>query len=233
MFVATMFNQPLMIKWFAMHFPENPDFRPWQIITHMFMHGGTMHILFNMYALWAFGSPLVYHYGSKRFLLFFLISGIGAVLFYTGIQYWHYYRYIDQLTQMGVPSDIIDAVLKHPEAFGQIMQDAGIIYQQDIMLTFKKLVQIYATPMLGASGAVYGILVAFGFFYPRAKLMLIFIPYPIEAKYFIPLLILGDIFMGFTNVFHTPIAHFAHVGGALTGLILLWFWRKKRHEYFY
>ena len=233
MFLATMFNQQVMLDLFAMHFPENPLFKPWQIITHMFMHGGPMHILFNMYAVWAFGTPIVYHYGEKKFLIFFLISGIGAVLFYTGIQYWNYYQYLDNLTGLGVPLDVIAAVLSNPDAFGRIMQDTGIIYHPEIMIQFKKLVQIYNTPMVGASGAVYGILVAFGFFYPRAKLMLIFLPYPIEARYFIPLLILGDIFMGITNVFHTPIAHFAHVGGALTGLILLWMWRKKRNEYYF
>jgi membrane associated rhomboid family serine protease len=233
MFVATLFNQQVMFDWFAMHFPENPLFKPWQVITHMFMHGGTMHILFNMYAVWAFGTPIVYHYGEKKFLVFFLISGIGAVMFYTGIQYWNYYQYIDNLIDLGVPLNVIETVLKNPGAFGTIVQETGIIYHPEVLVQFKKLVSIYNTPMVGASGAVYGILVAFGFFYPRAKLMLIFLPYPIEARYFIPLLILGDIFMGITNVFHTPIAHFAHVGGALTGLILLWLWRKKRNEYYF
>jgi len=233
MFLATMVNQQAMIDWFAMHFPENPLFRPWQIITHMFMHGNTMHILFNMYAVWAFGTPLVYHYGEKKFLWFFLLSGIGAVLFYTGIQYIEYFRYIRQLEAAGLNRPLIEAVLQQPDAFGQIMFRAGMPVTDQVVETFRKLVSIYQTPMLGASGAVYGILVAFGFFYPRAKLMLIFIPYPIEARYFIPLLILSDIFLGFTNVFHTPIAHFAHVGGALTGLVLLWLWRKKRNEYYF
>ncbi len=235
MFIATMFNQPLMIKLFAMHFPEHPDFRPWQIITHMFMHGGTMHIMFNMYALWAFGAPLVYHYGEKKFLWFFIASGIGAVLFYTGIQYYQFFNYLDQLSASGVPSGIIEEAL-HTENFKRftsLLVRNGLIYDENILLLIEKLRRIYHVPMVGASGAVYGILVAFGFFYPRAKLMLIFIPYPIEARYFIPLLILGDIFMGFTNVFNSPVAHFAHVGGALTGLLLLWLWRNKRQEYYF
>ncbi len=233
MFLATLFNQQVMFDWFAMHFPENPLFKPWQIITHMFMHGGMMHIMFNMYALWAFGTPLIYHYGEKRFLIFFLISGIGAVLFFTGIQYWEFYKNYNYLLQAGIPGEIIQSVLNYPKLFGEILQNSGLIYDENILLTFKKLIEIYQVPMVGASGAVYGILVAFGFFYPRAKLMLIFLPYPIEARYFIPLLILGDIFMGITNVFHTPIAHFAHVGGALTGLFLLWLWRNKRNEYYF
>jgi membrane associated rhomboid family serine protease len=95
MFVATMLNEKVMMNFFAMHFPENPLFHYWQLITHMFMHGGIMHILFNMYALWAFGSPLVYHYGEKRFLIFYFVSGLGAVLFFTGIEYWQFFQYFE------------------------------------------------------------------------------------------------------------------------------------------
>jgi len=246
MFAATWIDRQTMFDWFAMHFPENPLFRPWQILTHMFMHGNTMHILFNMYAIWAFGTPLVYHYGEKKFLWFFLLSGLGAVAFYTGIQYIEYYRYLAELEKLGVSRQWVETVLHHP-GFPDISRNfyalenflreglaaQGIPLTRPVWEAFLKLLGIYNVVMLGASGAVYGILVAFAFFYPRAKLMFIFIPYPIEARYFIPLLILSDIFLGITNVFHTPIAHFAHVGGALTGLLLLWLWRKKRNEYYF
>jgi len=231
MFLATMFNQKVMIDLFAMHFPENPLFRPWQIITHMFMHGNFTHILFNMYGLWAFGTPLVYHYGEKKFLWFFLLSGIGAVTFYTGFQYWEYFRYMHVFESLGLSPETVERWLLAPRYFEPELQALGIPAAPELIKAFQKLLEIYHTPMLGASGAVYGILVAFAFFYPRAKLMLIFLPYPIEARYFIPLLILSDILLGFTNV--TPIAHFAHVGGALTGLFLLWLWRKKRNEYYF
>ncbi len=184
-FILSMIS-PKFYDLFAMHFPLSPQFRWWQVITHMFMHFNIAHLLFNMYALWAFGSPIVARYGVNRFLAFYFISGLGALALFLGVEYYR--------------------------------NDLNTIYHLTIM---------------GASGAIYGILVAFAFFYPRAKLMLIFLPYPLDAKYFVPLLILMDIVFGFTNYLHTNIAHFAHVGGALTGLFLLWLWRNRRDEYYF
>ncbi len=233
MFIASLLQPQVMYPLFAMHFPENPLFRTWQILTHMFMHGGFMHILFNMYALWAFGSPLVYHLGQKRFLWFYLISGLGAIAFFVGVQYYEFYNLIGELKKLGLTENFIYGILNQPKPL-EFLQSYVLGPSGDIiLLKFAKLLRIYNITMVGASGAIYGILVAFGFFYPNAKLMLIFLPYPISAKYFIPLLILSDIFLGITNYLHMPIAHFAHVGGALTGLILMWFWHKKKNEYYW
>ncbi len=222
---------PRFMDLFAMHFPENPAFRWWQVITHMFMHGGIWHIGFNMYALWAFGSPIVYRYGTNRFLLFYFLSGLGALAFFIGVEYYEFYKYIHQLTQAGVSEPVIWDILRSNGSNASLAQLGPLLYDDQVLLTLKKLFQIYNLVIVGASGAIYGILVAFAFFYPRAKLMLVFLPYPLDAKYFVPLLILMDIFMGFTNYLHTPIAHLAHVGGALTGLFLFWLWRKRNNEY--
>ena len=230
MFIATMLQPVVMYPLFAMHFPENPMFRPWQIITHMFMHGGMMHILFNMYALWAFGSPLVFHLGQKRFLWFYLLSGLGAIAFFTAIQYYQYNNLINDLVSLGLDKNEILALLQTGKnEFFHIISSLP----SEIGVKLVKLRNIFHITMVGASGAIYGILVAFGIFYPNAKLMLIFFPYPIAAKYFIPLLILSDVVLGITNYIHSPIAHFAHVGGALTGLFLMWLWRDKRNEYYF
>lgn len=230
MFIATMLQPMVMYPLFAMHFPENPMFRPWQIITHMFMHGGMMHILFNMYALWAFGSPLVFHLGQKRFLWFYLISGLGALAFFIGIQYYQYNNLFNDLLAMGLDKNEILALLQTGKnEFFHIISSLP----SELGDKLDELRNIFHITMVGASGAIYGILVAFGIFYPNAKLMLIFFPYPIAAKYFIPLLILSDIFLGISNYIHSPIAHFAHVGGALTGLFLMWLWRNKRNEYYF
>ncbi|NPA46973.1 MAG: rhomboid family intramembrane serine protease [Chlorobi bacterium] len=222
---------PHFMNLFAMHFPENPDFRWWQIFTHMFMHGGIWHIAFNMYALWAFGSPIVYRYGTNRFLLFYFLSGLGALALFLGVEYYQFYHLLDQLRQAGVPEEVVRRVLHAPRDEAALMQLEQYIYNDAILLKVRELLGIYNLVIVGASGAIYGILVAFAFFYPNAKLMLIFLPYPLDAKYFVPLLILLDIFLGFTNYLHTPIAHFAHVGGALTGLFLLWLWRHRNNEY--
>jgi len=217
MFLATQMMPQQMINIFAMHFPLNPLFRFWQIITHMFMHANLMHLAFNMYALWAFGSPLYNIWGKKRFLIFYFAAGLGAVLLYTGIQYYTFMEDVKTLMTQGISKDEIFAVL-----------ESGKIY-----INSEEMGAIFHTPMLGASGAIYGLLVAFAFYFPDAELMLIFIPYPIKAKYFVPILVLADLFFGITNVMNTPIAHMAHVGGALVGFILMKMWGKYNHQRWY
>lgn len=210
MFLATQMMPQQMLNLFAMHFPLNPMFRVWQIITHMFMHANLMHIAFNMYALWAFGSPLYYIWGNKKFLIFYFAAGLGAILLYTIVQYYSFAQDLQQLLAQGISKEEVFKVLNEGHIY-KGFEDMGIAY--------------YGV-MLGASGAIYGLLVAFAFYFPNAELMLIFIPYPIKAKYFVPLLVLMDLFLGITNVLHTPVAHMAHVGGALVGFILMKLWKK-------
>ncbi len=217
MFLATQMMPQQMMNLFAMHFPLNPQFKIWQIITHMFMHANLMHIAFNMYALWAFGTPLYHIWGDKKFLIFYFASGLGAVLLYTGIQYYTFTQDMHTLMAQGLSKNEILNVL-----------NSGKVYVQ-----FQDMGQIYWSVMLGASGAIYGLLVAFAFYFPNAELMLIFIPYPIKAKYFVPILVLLDLVFGITNVMHTPIAHMAHVGGALVGYILMKMWQKYDQRRWY
>lgn len=168
-----------MLTWFALFFPTTNLFKPWQFITHMFMHGGSMHVLFNMYGLYAFGSPLEQIWGKKKFVIFYFAAGIGAAIIYTIANY--------------------------------ITHD-------------------YGAWAVGASGAVYGVLVAFAMYYPNAKLALIFFPVPIAAKYFIPIMLFGDLFFGVTKYSVGNIAHFAHIGGALIGFIFAYFWKQNQFK---
>ncbi len=217
MFLASQAMPDQMMNLFAMHFPLNPQFKVWQLFTHMFMHANLMHIAFNMYALWAFGTPLYQIWGQKRFLIFYFASGLGAVLLYTGVQYFSFMQDLNALVASGIPKEQIFDVLNSGKVFTQ----------------YQEMGSIYYSVMLGASGAVYGLLVAFAFYFPNAELMLMFIPYPIKAKYFVPLLVASDLIFGFTNVLHTPIAHMAHVGGALVGFILMKIWGKYRYNRWY
>jgi len=217
MFLATQMMPQQMMNIFAMHFPLNPQFRIWQLFTHMFMHAGILHISFNMYALWAFGSPLYQFWGQKKFLIFYFVAGLGAVLLYTGVQYYSFMHDVHTLMGQGISKEQIFEVL-----------NSGKVYTQ-----FQQMGRLYYSVMLGASGAIYGLLVAFAFYFPNAELMLIFIPYPIKAKYFVPILVLADLFFGLTNALHTPIAHMAHVGGALVGYILMKIWRKNDYQRWY
>lgn len=206
----------------ALHFPKNEHFGVWQYVTHMFMHGSISHILFNMYGLWAFGTPLEQMWGKKKFIFFYFSAGIGAGLIYTLVNYYQFDGIYNQLTGFGLSASDIQNILNSGS-----YNDARITISNETMIKFYSL---YHTPAIGASGAVYGVLVAFGLYFKDAKLALIFFPVPIAAKYFIPVMILGDLFFGMTKYSIGNIAHFAHVGGALIGFIIAWYWKKNEFK---
>jgi membrane associated rhomboid family serine protease len=225
MFIGTLAigGGNLFYEWFAMYFPQNDAFEPWQIITHMFMHGGAMHILFNMFALWMFGSPVEQVLGSKRFLFLYISAGLGAVLFQVGFYYFQYLPDYNALLESGLSSESIKQMLTNNETI------AGVTKFQVSML--KDIYQAYNASMVGASGCIMGILAAFGMMNPEAKLMMIFLPIPIKAKYFIPGIIILDLISGITGQsFFSPsnTAYMAHVGGALTGFFIMWYWKKNQ-----
>ena len=166
----------------AMFSPASPYFQPYQIVTHMFMHGGTLHLFFNMFALFMFGPPIEAMWGPRRFLFYYFLTGFGALLLHIIVQYI-------ELTYFGAP-----AYLAH-------------------------------IPMLGASGAIFGLLLAYGMLFPNNIIQLIFPPIPIKAKYFVLILAGIDLFLGLGG-FNTGIAHFAHLGGALFGFLLIFYWRR-------
>ena len=206
----------------ALYFPKNENFAWWQFVTNMFMHGGLMHILFNMYALWAFGSPLEVIWGKQRFLLFYFLSGIGAGVIYTIVNYYQFNNIYNELISMGVSASDIEKLLQTGT------YDSALV-PESFKTSLTNFYYLYRTPAVGASGAIYGVLVAFGILFPNAKLALIFLPVPIAAKYFIPILIALDLFSGITGVsiFGGGIAHFAHIGGAIIGFLLMWYWKKN------
>lgn len=203
----------------ALHYPKNEHFGIWQYITHMFMHGSFSHILFNMYGLWAFGTPLEQMWGKKKFIFFYFSAGIGAGLIYTLANYYQFNGIYEQLINFGLSASDIQDILN----IGSY-NDSRILLSNEEMSKFYGL---YHTPAVGASGAVYGVLVAFGMYFKDAKLALIFFPVPIAAKYFIPVIILSDLFFGMTKYSIGNIAHFAHIGGALIGFLIAWYWKKK------
>jgi len=209
----------------ALYFPENENFGIWQFVTHMFMHGGFMHILFNMYALWAFGSPLEQMWGRNKFIFFYFSAGLGAGLIYTAVNYFQFNSIHNDLMNIGLRTSDIQSLLTSGKYNSDILSQ---IPEQKLM----EIYQIYNTPAVGASGAIYGVLVAFGMTFPNAKLALIFLPVPISAKYFIPVLIALDLFSGVTgfSIFGGGIAHFAHVGGAIIGFIIMWYWKTNQFK---
>lgn len=167
----------------ALHYFESPHFRPYQIVTHIFMHSnqGITHILFNMFAVFMFGPILEATWGARRFLSYYLITALGAAALHTLVNYVSYHQF------GGAPP----------------------------------------VPMLGASGAVFGLLLGFGVYYPNNVIQLLIPPIPIKAKYFVMIYAGIELYLGIGQ-YNTGVAHFAHLGGALTGLIVIWFWRMKR-----
>ena len=195
---------------FAGTYPGSPFFKPWQVVTHMFMHGGLTHIAFNMFALFMFGSQLERLWGAQRFLNYYLISGLGGFVlheFVLGLQLYDVYGTF-------VPS--IDQIV--PQGLGPTRTAQYLEY------TFGRVV--------GASGAIFGLLLAFGMLFPNTRLMLLFPPIPIKAKYFVIGYGVIELFMGMQNNVGDNTAHFAHLGGMLFGYFLLKFWQKNRGTFY-
>lgn len=222
LFLAPQFLDVDLTNVLALHYPENEHFGFWQYVTHMFMHGSFPHILFNMYGLWAFGTPLEQMWGRNKFLFFYFSAGIGAALIYTLVNYYQFNSIYEQLINLGVSETDIQNIL----SLGKYNRGAIDIPFE----TMQEFYSLYNTPAVGASGAVYGVLVAFGLYYKEAKLALIFLPIPIAAKYFIPGLILMDLFFGMTKYSIGNVAHFAHIGGALIGFIIAYYWKQNQFK---
>lgn len=193
----------------GLHFPLAPDFNIIQLVSYMFMHAGFSHIFFNMFAVYMFGRVLENVWGPKRFLIFYMVTGIGA-----GI--------IQELTWLYDFRDVISA----PQEMINI--GGGRI------LTKPEFYDLFVT--VGASGAVFGILLAFGMLFPNVPLYLMFIPIPIKAKYFVIFYGLAELTMGVANFSGDSVAHFAHLGGMLFGYVLIKYWKNKDFKngrYFY
>ena len=212
-FIATLMfqrgNSSPLVQWFAVFYFDSPEFRVWQIISYMFMHGGWAHIFFNMFALFMFGSSLEYIMGSKRFLNFYLITGLGALALQFFVQAIEVYQIAGSFT--------IDPAT----------------YQSSNPDDLRTLSEIYFSPMLGASGAIFGLLIAFGMLFPNTEMFIIFFPVPIKAKYLIPVYIVLELFLGVAQFSGDSVAHFAHLGGALFGFILVKLWGLRRPGGFY
>ena len=227
LFVGAMLVPALNI-FLPLYYFENPMFGIWQMVSHMFMHGGLMHLFFNMFALVSFGMVLEHFWGSKKFVLFYFLCGLGAAVVNLAVNYWQFYSAYDYLINAGLTANEIQALLTE----GRVNVQAAIARTPELQEAINQVTSVFNTRMVGASGAIYGLLVAFAFMYPNAELALMFIPVPIKAKYFVPGILVLDLVLGLNggSIFggSTGIAHFAHLGGALVGFLLMWYWRKNQ-----
>ncbi len=216
----TLQNQGIdLTKMFALHQFQSPDFRPHQLITHMFMHANFTHLFFNMFTLWMFGKTLENMWGGKRFLTYYIITGLGAALIYIGyIQF-----------QINTISSNIDS-----ETYNMIINKGNNLLNNNQNFTDPisgKLNLLINVPMLGASGAVYGLLLAFGMLFPNS-LIYLYMAIPVKTKYFVGGIGVLALISGIGNNPGDNVAHFAHLGGMIFGIILLKYWKKKGDIYF-
>lgn len=226
-FFVGSFIVPQAQELLALHYFENDRFRLWQPLTHMFMHGGIGHIFFNMFALIMFGSTLEQFWGGKKFLFFYISCGLGAMLLHTAVNYYSVHEGVSVLVENGFSKQEVYSILNQEKYNTQ--------WQEFLSpSSFQNMVQGFIGVAVGASGAIYGLLVAYAFMFPNAELMLIFLPVPIKAKYFVPGLLLIDLYLGLNGNpllgGSTGIAHFAHIGGAIIGFIMMWYWKKNQFD---
>jgi membrane associated rhomboid family serine protease len=204
---------------FALHTWQSPLFKPWQLVTHMFMHGNIGHILSNMFALWMFGSILENLWGPKRFLIFYMVCGLGAALCHMGVLYYENQAMIHQFQSIASDIDAQNFVMKY--------RPTG--YEQTVKQVFESHLN---EATVGASGAVFGCLVAFGYLFPITRIYLYFF-LPMIAKWFVLLYALFELSMAISNSAGDNVAHVAHLGGAIVGFLLVYYWNKNNRRTFY
>jgi membrane associated rhomboid family serine protease len=225
MFVVTLMMGDMAYHWFAMHFPYNERFQFWQIITHMFMHGDEMHLLLNMFMLYMFGSVMEETLGRSKFLFLYFSAGLGALGLHVLFLYIGYQTSYQAFIDAGITPEMIHELLDRITRTGQFQYFTNMP-----MEVSSSLYSSYFSSMVGASGAVFGLLAAFAVMYPNMPLYLFFIPVPIKAKYLIGAYFVYSLYAAISgNQLAGPanIAHWAHIGGAIFGFIMMWYWKKN------
>lgn len=229
-------GRSLLDNMLGLHEIGSPDFRPWQVFTHMFLHAGPgspgwyWHIASNMFALFIFGGPIEQVMGSKRFLNYYLLCGLGAAALQMSVSYAETQVAVAELQSMGVTTEEVKSMV----AASHISMDEANRMMDDIVrqnpgsgAVVKTMFWNYAGVMVGASGAIFGLLIAFGMFFPNVELFLLFLPIPIKAKYFVALYGLWELFSGVSQRPGDNVAHYAHLGGLIFGFFLIRYWRRK------
>lgn len=202
MLLFTLLREPFMYENFALFYPSSPYFHWWQPVTHMFMHGGVGHLFVNMFTLLMFGCTLERVWGGKKFLTFYFVTGLGAAALHLGVMYLQMQHNINLIAQGG-----------------EVARNA--------MMAINRLKMI---PTVGASGAVYGILIGYAMLFPDSRLTLIFPPISLSAKWWVIIWAVVELLTGLASA-GDGVAHFAHLGGMLFGFLLITYWKRKGTMY--
>lgn len=247
---SNFFKNVHAYEMFSMYYPENDNFRFWQPLTSMFMHApmpNIYHLMFNMVGLFSFGSAIEQFLGGKKILFLYISCGLGAALLHFGVNYFEIKYILNELSSLNLSKTDLHTLLNanydnvfdssHKMMDGSvktILEKAHCNQEQYNIL--ERAISIYQSTVLGASGAIYGLFTAFAFMFPTAEMGIMLLPFRFKAKYFVPAVLLIDLFLGLNgqSIFgagSTGIAHFAHIGGALTGFLMMWYWRKNQFNH--
>ncbi|MDR1755874.1 MAG: rhomboid family intramembrane serine protease [Culturomica sp.] len=234
-----------LADYLGLHLPSSEQWRPWQYVTHIFMHGNVPHIFFNMFAVFMFGRVLEAIWGTKRFLFYYFATGLGAALIQSAVGMVQYHFLMEQFTviqqtpEPGLVAEFVRENVAYPQEWVWNFIDSWTNNPESPEYIARgrqmagQVVEAFVnTSTIGASGAVFGILLAFGMLFPNTELFLMFIPIPIKAKYFVIGYGLVELFLGVQNSVTDNVAHFAHLGGMLFGYLLIRLWGKNRRRFY-
>ncbi|MDD4819892.1 MAG: rhomboid family intramembrane serine protease [Flavobacteriales bacterium] len=208
----------------ALYQPGSPFFHAWQIITSVFMHGSFTHLLSNMFALWMFGTVIENIWGTRRFIIYYMITAVGASFLYLAVNQVEVYFAASKLLAQGAPESLLYGLRTAPDldAANSLLSQMSIYVNHE---TLSNYYWYYHVPVVGASGAVFGILLAFGMMFPNSMIYIYFL-FPIKAKWFVIIYGVIEFISGITGMM-SGIAHFAHLGGMLFGYLIIMYWKKK------
>lgn len=236
-------NTDFLLRHLALFSLKSPLFEPHQVVTHIFMHANLAHIFFNMFGVFMFGRILEQLWGSKKMMIFYTVTGLGAAFIHLTVNYFQMNHLINLAHQFNnnpgytIFHEIVTKYGSRSNHYDQIMNFMQQWFYKPDDLSFINNGKAFITeivygnlniPTVGASGAVFGLLIAFAMMFPDVELMLIFLPIPIKAKYFVPFYALLELFFGVAGFRWDNVAHFAHLGGALFGFILVKIWKKNQ-----
>ncbi|GAL83755.1 protease [Sporocytophaga myxococcoides] len=244
-FLIMVFTKVDLIDIFGLRYLEATDFRPYQLFTHMFIHSGWGHLFSNMFGLFMFGPLLEKMWGSKRFLAFYMICGLGAALIYSGVEYFEMEK-LNRLKLSFISSPSPESYIKFSRdalgnddlSYPQLLNlfEKNPDNKEIIDLAKNRVISVYNKisniPSVGASGALFGILLAFGMLFPNTELMMLFIPIPIKAKYFVAMYGIFELYSGVQRNPGDHVGHFAHLGGMLFAFLIVKYWERERNRFY-
>jgi len=222
------YDQSYIEMLLGLHHVKSPLFKPWQLVTHLFLHGSVMHLIANMFALWMFGSILENLWGPKRFLTFYFLCGIGAGIIQLASLWFQHHNLLAAFMQLQKHPETVDSWLS-PQ---QLFENQGASVQSKVQLVSDLINQRISYPTIGASGAVFGILAAFVYLFPN-NLIYIYFFFPMKAKWIGLLYFAYEVVSAFQNKPGDNVAHWAHIGGGLVGFLLVLTWNKRNRRHFY